>query len=194
MLVRVAANTPGTINRAMNDGAAGILVTCDDEEAAVRASTSMRYPPDGVRGAAPVVRAARYGLTAWDDYRRSTNETKPLALSIEDERQLASVDELAQATGVDVVVFDLAPLQVAFATTITQPSDCQPLLVAMELMRRRNVPMGVILSEASSAEAWRDAGFRLIVLGTDTAAYASATMAMRISLDTVPTTLTGAAT
>jgi 4-hydroxy-2-oxoheptanedioate aldolase len=192
-LARVVDNTPGTINRAMNDGVLGLVVSCDDAAAASRASSSMRYPPVGFRGAAPVVRAARFGLTPWEDYVAATNTTKPLVVSIERVEQLAAVPELAAVDGVDALLLDVAAIALATASTIHAPDDDRRVADAIGAALDAGTACGVSVVRPDDAPAWRDAGCSMVVLGTDTAAYVSATRALRDSLDAVPRSLAEAA-
>ena len=188
-LARVVANTPGTINRAMNDGALGLVVACDDAASARRASSSMRYPPAGFRGAAPVVRAARFGLTPWEDYLAATTSTKPLVVSVERAEQLAAAADLASTDGVDALLLDLVALGVALGATVREPDDDTRLRDAVAAALDAGRAVGVSVGRPDDAEAWRDAGCSLLVVGSDTAAYVAATRALRDSLETVPRSL-----
>jgi 2-keto-3-deoxy-L-rhamnonate aldolase RhmA len=188
-LARVVANTPGTINRAMNDGAPGIVVACDDAESARRASASMRYPPAGFRGAAPVVRAARFGLTPWEDYVRETNTTKPLVVSVERDDQIAAVPQLAATDGVDALLLDVVALGVSLGTHVRTPDDDPSVRDALRATLDAGCAVAVSVAEPDDAEAWRDAGCSLLVVGSDTAAYVAAARALRESLAAVPRSL-----
>lgn len=191
-IVRVGDNTPGTINRAMNDGASGILVAVDRPASAAAAVAATRYPPHGHRGAAPVVRAARYGLTPWDDYRRATNDDRPVLVSIEHVEVLGDVGAIAEVPGVDVVVFDVFPLLVA-AGEDGDPAVVPAMLAApMREVLERGVTLGAVAAEPDSAPALLAAGCSFVVLGSDVAAYARAARALRRSLDAVPRQLAGA--
>lgn len=186
VVTRIPENTPGTINRVLNDGASGVLVACDDAVQAERAASSMRYPPLGFRGAAPVVRAAQLGLTPWDEYRTTTNAAKPLLVSIEHDGALARIDEIASARGVDAVVLDLPSLSQDAGRVVRTPDDHTPLRAAIETIRDRGRTAGVLLAGEGDGSAWVSLGATLIVLGTDLAAYAASTLALRRSLDAVP--------
>ncbi len=187
VVVRVGQNTPGTINRVMNDGASGVIVAADDEEAAARAVRSVRYPPDGFRGAAPVVRAAHFGLVPWDDYREATNAARPVIISIESAAALDSITQLSATDGVDAVLLDVFNLGLALGTNLTPESEH----IAGVLTELRNAQriVGVTLPSPDDGAAWRDAGCSLIVIGNDVAAYAAATRSLRATLDAVPSTL-----
>lgn len=188
-VVRVGQNTPGTINRVMNDGAQGLIVAAADAASAAHAARSLRYPPDGFRGAAPVVRAAHFGLVPWDDYRSATNADRPMIISIETQAGLEAIDEIAAVEGVDLVLFDVFNLGLALGEP---PSpDGQPFASIIDRLTVGGCRVGVTLSQPEGAERWRDAGCTFIVVGNDVTAYAAATRELRASLDVVPTRLAG---
>lgn len=190
-LARIPTSSPGTVNRALNDGAGGIYVAVDDPDAARHAIESARYPPQGRRGAAPMVRAARFGLTQWDEYRDATNHDKAIAIGIETAAALAAAGEIAAVSGVDAVVFHALSL----ATLLTGGSlDADALLSHPEIRgavdgAAGHTSIGVDLVGTSGAQRWRDAGATFFVVGNDLGAYADAARAMRSSLDAVPQTL-----
>src|SRR4051812_27105328 len=64
-LVRVEANDPVPIGRALDAGAAGVIVPLvDDGEQAVAAVAAARYAPDGVRSFGPMRSGLRVGPDA----------------------------------------------------------------------------------------------------------------------------------
>ena len=186
-LVRVGENTPGTINRVMNDGAAGVIVAVDDASSAALAAKSVRYPPMGFRGAAPVVRAAKFGLTPWDDYREATNAHRPVIASIETGAGLGEVLEIAAVEGIDAVILDALNLSLSLGeTSLYSPAQINAIGSAVEKLRAADRVIGVNLPSPQGAEEWREAGCTLLVIGTDVGAYVEATAALRADLESVP--------
>ncbi len=194
-LARIPTNSPGTVNRALNDGAGGIYVAVDHRDEARLAVESARYPPQGRRGAAPMVRAARFGLTQWDEYVDATNDDKAMAVGIETAEALEAAGEIAAVDGVDVVVFHALSLATLLATGA--PRDTGPLLSNPAVRSAVDTAaghtrVGVDLVGTTGAPAWQDAGATFFVVGNDLGAYARAALAMRTSLDAVPQTLSEA--
>ena len=111
-LLRVPANDPVEIKRALDIGIAGIMVptvdTAADAEAVVAAC---RYPPRGRRGVAPiVVRAANYGAD-WQDYVARADDDLLIICQIETGDGVAAAAEISAVEGVDMVFigpFDLS--------------------------------------------------------------------------------------
>ncbi|WP_167759308.1 HpcH/HpaI aldolase/citrate lyase family protein [Mycobacterium sp. PS03-16] len=94
VLIRVPANQPWQIMRALDLGAAGVIVPMVNTPAeAAAAASAMRYPPHGERSYGPVRPTPGAGFTPGDG---------PLLLvMIETARGLAEVDAVAATPGVD---------------------------------------------------------------------------------------------
>jgi 4-hydroxy-2-oxoheptanedioate aldolase len=97
-LVRVPANTPVDIQRALDMGAAGIIVptvnTREEAEAAVR---SVRYAPLGVRSWGPL----RGALYLGSDYFSEAHEELLTVLMIESAEGCRNAHEILSVPGVD---------------------------------------------------------------------------------------------
>jgi len=109
---RIIENTPGAINRGLNAGNELLYIPhVRSAETAEQAVSAARYPPLGRRGAAPMVRAAHYGLEPWDEYLTRANEDSLLIMMIEDLEGVENIEEIVQVPGVDGVLvgtWDLA--------------------------------------------------------------------------------------
>lgn len=111
-LLRVPANDPAEIKRALDIGIAGIMIpavdTAQEAEAVVSAC---RYPPKGQRGLAPIiVRAADYGAR-WQDYVAEADDEIMIMCQIETGRAVENAAEIAAVPGVDLLFvgpFDLS--------------------------------------------------------------------------------------
>lgn len=104
--VRVPENAKGTIQRALDAGADGIVVPYVETVAeAERAARAFHYPPQGARGAATaVIAATRYGADA-AAYEDAWNDRGFLALQIESRAGLAAAPAFAAVPGVDMLFF-----------------------------------------------------------------------------------------
>lgn len=96
-LVRVAANDPTPIGRALDAGAGGVIIplvdTADDAAAAVRAA---RYPPAGGRSWGPTRAALRIGPTPAE-----SDAAVVVLVMIETAAGLANVADICATPGVD---------------------------------------------------------------------------------------------
>ncbi|GAA1458360.1 HpcH/HpaI aldolase family protein [Williamsia maris] len=108
-LVRVESNDPTPIGRALDAGAAGVivpLVNSADEAAAAVASA--KYPPMGIRSYGPMRSQLRVGPVPAE----ANNETIVLAM-IETPQGLANVAEICAVEGLDGIYVGPSDLRIA---------------------------------------------------------------------------------
>jgi 4-hydroxy-2-oxoheptanedioate aldolase len=108
-MVRVAANDATQIGRALDAGAAGVIVPLINsaEEAAIAVAAS-RYPPAGIRSYGPTRAMLRIGPTPAD-----TNETAIVLAMIETPDGLANVEAIAATPGIDGLYIGPSDLTIA---------------------------------------------------------------------------------
>jgi 2-keto-3-deoxy-L-rhamnonate aldolase RhmA len=111
-LIRVPANDPVWIKRALDTGVAGVMVPAiNDAAEAASAVASCRYPPQGRRGVAPtIVRASAYGAD-WRDYIARAAGDLLVIGQIESAAGVRNAAEIAAVEGLDMVFvgpFDLS--------------------------------------------------------------------------------------
>ena len=98
--VRVPDATEGDIQKAVDNGALGIIIpmveTIDKVKAGVKFA---KYPPIGKRSQG----GGQYGAVWGDDYRRTANDNIMVVAMIESPAGVAIADEIAAVPGVDVV-------------------------------------------------------------------------------------------
>lgn len=162
-IVRVGAPHPDLIARALDWGAAGIMVpmisTVEKAEACVRA---MHYPPRGDRGLARMVRAYAYGLEA---------ETPPPIFfaqietieAVENARAIAAVD------GVDVLFVGPMDLQLHLQTyperTARDYLGClREVAAAAESAGKAS---GLLLRQTDDYATYQALGFTRLAIETD---------------------------
>ena len=102
-VVRVESHEKQRVHRLLDLGAQGIMFprvnNADEARACVAA---MRYPPDGVRGVATIVRAAGYG-THYNDYRVESKTTLLPIIQIESAEAVKNVEKIAAVEGIGVL-------------------------------------------------------------------------------------------
>ena len=108
-LVRVAANDATPIGRALDAGAAGVIVplvnTAEDAAAAVAAS---RYPPTGIRSYGPTRAGMRIGPTPAE-----ADAAVVVLVMIETAEGLVNVEEIAATPGLDGLYIGPSDLNLA---------------------------------------------------------------------------------
>lgn len=182
-IASVPESSDGTVNRALNDGVDGVIVPrINSAEEARELVDATRYPPVGRRGAAPVVRAANYGLRDWDDYRDESNYGRLVLASIESPAGLDAAAAIFEVDGLDGVVLDLLTLSLHLGSGSSSPTDMPEVADLVGSEARRSKVRGVLLAEHSLGVAWARAGANLVILDNELAACAEAMQSARKSL------------
>ncbi|TLD70691.1 2-dehydro-3-deoxyglucarate aldolase [Phragmitibacter flavus] len=162
-IVRVSAPHPDQIARALDWGAAGIMVpmvsTVEKAEACVR---SMYHPPRGNRGLARMVRAYQFGLES---------ETPPplFFAQIESIEGVENARAIAEVDGVDVLFVGPMDLQHnldAFPHNTTRDyAACLREVAAAAASAGK--ACGLLLRPVDDASVLQDLGFTYMASGTD---------------------------
>ncbi len=169
-LLRVPANDPVELKRALDIGLAGVMIPSVDSRAEAEAAVgACRYPPRGIRGmAAPIVRAAGYGAD-WKAYVQRADEALLVICQIESRAAVEAVDEIAAVEGVDMLFvgpFDLS----ASVGHLGQPDhpEVRELIAAIE---RAAVNAGKLLGGIPTPERGVEellaAGYHLLLPDAD---------------------------
>lgn len=167
-LVRVPSHDPALIGRALDLGAAGVivpLVNTPAEAAAVVAAC--RYPPAGRRSYGPVRASLLYG----SDYAARANDAVSVFVMIETEQGLANLEAICDTPGLTGVF--IGPIDLSYALGLPpQPDNPHPAHVAavtriLEACRRRGLVAGSFSDDPSFGRALVEKGAQLVVVATD---------------------------
>ena len=168
-IVRVAWNEAPRVKRVLDLGAAGVVIPwITSAEEAGQAVAAMRYPPQGIRGAASITRAAAFG-DAQREYLTTANEKLLTVVQIETERTLARLDEIAAVDGVDVLFvgpFDLS-LSMGIPTQYADPRFRAALAQVVAAAQKHNKAAGILLSKPEQLAQTIADGYTFIGLGSD---------------------------
>ena len=172
-LVRVPANEPAWIKKAMEIGAAGLIFpNIKSAEEATRAIGEAKYPPEGVRSVG-VGRAHGYGA-GFAEYVEKANRDTTLVVQVEHIESVRNVESILRTPGVDAVFvgpFDLsASMGKPGRTSDTDVRD------AIGTVRKscavRGVPAGIFAPDEEAARVALEEGFSLVCVGIDATLYA----------------------
>jgi 4-hydroxy-2-oxoheptanedioate aldolase len=169
-LVRVPWNEPGAIMKALDAGAAGVIVPMvNSAEQAKAAVDVMRYPPEGSRSMGPV-RARDVG----GDWQR------PLSIvMIETVQAVDSADEILGVPGIDAVFVGPNDLAVSAGLESSyegrHPQHRRLIERIAEAARTNGVAAGIMCGTAEVARQWHEVGFVMLGLQSDTRLLADAT-------------------
>jgi 4-hydroxy-2-oxoheptanedioate aldolase len=168
LVVRVPWNEPAEIMRAMDAGAAGVIVPMvNTAEEAAAAVSATRYPPKGVRSWGPV----RSLLGQPDFDTRIGNEQAVCIVMIETVEALNNLDAILHVPDLDGVF--VGPNDLRISVAAVQDGDDVPerterLIESVgDAARRRGLAAGTTAGTAAEARRWRDAGFTLLSLPAD---------------------------
>ncbi len=170
-VVRVATNGLMDIRRALDAGAAAVLVPLVSTAAQARhAVTAAKYPPAGVRGFS-FSRANNWGANFSGDAQSANDETAVIVM-IESKEGVENIEEILAVEGVDAVF--IGPYDLSGSYGIpgqTQASivreACRRVLDACAAARKS---VGLLVTQPT-AQAVQQAvadGFTLLCLGVDT--------------------------
>ncbi len=179
-LARLAWNEPWLIMRALDLGAAGVIVPLIDNAAeAARAVEACRYPPHGKRSYGPVRAELLVGSASPDEL---GGDALCIAM-IETREGLDNLDEIAATPGLDGLYVGPSDLSLALglpprAVAVDPGDDRQALADAIERVRDACIANGLIpgmhCAAGQAAARYADSGFRLITVGVDTSWYKAA--------------------
>ncbi|MGO9495535.1 MAG: HpcH/HpaI aldolase family protein [Solirubrobacteraceae bacterium] len=186
-LARLAWNEPWLIMRALDLGAAGVILPLiDNAAAAVRAVDACRYPPHGHRSYGPVRAELLMGSAAPDVI---GGDALCFAM-IETRDGIDNVDEIAETPGLDGLYIGPNDLALALglpprAIAVDPGEDRRALSDAIERVREACAANGLIAgmhcAAGQAAAKYANDGFKLLTVAVDTNLYKST---IRRELDT----------
>lgn len=168
-LVRPQSGERLRIGRALDMGAAGIVVPRLDTAEQVReAVTFLRYPPGGQRGVALLTRGARLGTVSHAGV-AALNDDIVGIVQIESPSALAAAEEFAAMDGVDVLFVGPADLShsLGIPGQFANPTYQDALRKVVAACRSHGKAPGILLYDHASFRPHLDLGFTFVGLGAD---------------------------
>lgn len=168
-LVRLQSSGEVPIKKALDSGAAGIIVPqINSAQAAAEVVRLAKYAPDGQRGVG-VGRAHGYGL-GFQEYVSRANEEIVVVVQAEHIEAVSHIDEIAAVPGIDAVL--VGPYDLSASLGKLGQVDDPEVRAAIERVTaaclRAGVPLGIFGMTAGAVKPYIDAGYTLIVAGIDT--------------------------
>jgi 4-hydroxy-2-oxoheptanedioate aldolase len=165
-LVRVPWNEPGWIMKALDAGAAGVIVPMiNSPDEARRAVAACRYPPLGYRSWGPT----RASITV-DGYEPElVNRAVICAVMVETVPALEQLGEIAAVPGVDAVF--MGPSDFAISMGLAPRADDAEHRRRLEsvpaICSRHGVIAGIACGSVELLQRWRDAGYTMLAAPSD---------------------------
>jgi 4-hydroxy-2-oxoheptanedioate aldolase len=174
-IVRIAWNETPRFKRTLDMGPSGVMIPYVNTAAEARqAVAAMRYPPQGVRGAARFHRANGYGQE-FERYFAEANEKLLTVVQIETTEAVANAEEIAAVEGVDVLFIGPLDLSVSLGITgqMQHPEFRAAVKHVIDICRIHGKSPGILLPGADMIPAAVDDGFRFLAAGSDGSAVAA---------------------
>jgi 2-keto-3-deoxy-L-rhamnonate aldolase RhmA len=182
-LVRVMDNQPDLIMKALDAGAAGVIVPHVQKAADLkRALASARYYPDGERGKCGQVRSFHYGAdgVAWKDHWKKANQDVIVMPLVEEKEGMENLDEILAVDGVDVFWIGIGDLAQSYGVPGANMANEPLKSVALEAIAKAKKAGKVLLGCSSPVHTIEycqtliNMGFKGISFGTDTSIFRNA--------------------
>ncbi|MEL6680001.1 MAG: aldolase/citrate lyase family protein, partial [Pseudomonadota bacterium] len=165
--VRVPEASEAAIKRALDAGAAGIMVpNVPDAATAERISRWFHYAPLGQRGRAPdIIRASGYGrdsayLSGWPGDHQ-------LILQIETPEALEQAEEIAAVPGVSMLFFGPTDFSAAAGFSLDDPRVRTAAARVAEVAQRTGKAAGTIVFPGADAGTLSAAGYGYLAVASD---------------------------
>jgi 2-dehydro-3-deoxyglucarate aldolase len=174
-LIRIPVCEEMWVKKALDIGAAGIIVPrVDVPEAAHRVVAWSKYPPAGTRGIG-LSRAHRYGLN-FNAYLACANERLAIVIQAEHAQAVDNIEALARVPGVDAIF--VGPYDLSASLGVTGRMDDTALVHSVQRIKaaclEAGMALGIFGADAQAVKPWIEDGYSLIAVGTDALFMASA--------------------
>nr|UOZ96403.1 2-dehydro-3,6-dideoxy-6-sulfogluconate aldolase [Cupriavidus sp.] len=168
-IVRIPYAHPSFIARALDRGAAGIMVPRVDTLTQAReCARAAHYPPEGDRGKAiPMIRGSGYGLR--EDYRDRSNRDVFVCLQVESAQAIDILAQIATEPLVDLLF--IGPTDLSANLRLEGPENHDAFWKIMDQIQRQcaqaGMAVGTIPFSGVSASALFEKGYRMVAAGSD---------------------------
>jgi len=165
-MVRVPPNDPGWIMKALDAGAAGVVVPMvNSPEQAEAAAGACRYPPDGYRSWGPT----RVSLGVPEYSPELANRSVVCAVMVETVPALDRLDEIVAVKGVDAVFIGPSDFAVSmgFPPRSDEPEHRRRLEAVPAVCQAHGVIAGIACGSSELAARWKQAGYTMLALPSD---------------------------
>lgn len=181
-IVRVKENREQYVRNALEAGAMGVVVPHVATKADAEAAASFaRFPPQGIRGADPTVRSARFrsGDFDWDEFIRTSNEEAMVIPLLEDKEFLDNLDDILDTEGIDAVSFGPTDYALSLGLNLLYDFEHPKIVEAFEAVvegaKKRNLPVLSAVNPCTVEQSQKltEMGVRFQLFGTDIAFIAT---------------------
>ena len=174
-VVRVPENEEMWIKKALDSGAAGVIIPrVNSAVEAARAVHWAKYPPEGGRGVG-FSRANLYGVR-FQEHVDTANRTAAVIIQVEHIDAVRAIDDILAVPGVDAVFIGPYDLSASLGKPgCIQDGDVRKAIAAVRTAcSRKQTPIGIFSGDiAGSAKALAE-GYTLVCSGVDIGLFSNA--------------------
>ena len=168
-LVRITWNEMPRFKRALDIGAAGIMIPyVQNKEEAELAAASMRYSPVGLRGVASSPRATGYGAN-FEEYYATANDNLTTVVQVETGESVSNLEDIAAVEGVDVLF--VGPMDLSISLKMPGRFDDPEFLAVLskvsQTAKNSGKAAGILLPDPSLTELVHGLGYTFVAAGAD---------------------------
>ncbi len=167
--VRVESYQRQRFHRILDLGAEGIMCPrINTLEEARQAAKAIRYPPDGVRGVARMVRATNFG-SDFNEYYANQKKNLVCIVQIETAEILNSLDAVAAIDEIDVLFVGPMDLSIALGVfgQLDHPRFVDALKATADAAAKEGKAAGILLQNPEEFKKYYELGFRFIACSSD---------------------------
>lgn len=184
--VRVPLSAPHEVGKALDLGAAGIVIpgvrSADDGAAAVRLT---RFPPKGSRGSSPSTRQLHYSAVPFASLTEKDAPQPLMVLQVEARLATSDLGSILAIEGLDVVFigpYDLST-SLGLPGQFDHPKVREAISEIVDRAGERGVAVGIWVPDAPSARFWVDHGVRFVTVSNNELLLFKASSDLRHSLE-----------
>jgi 2-keto-3-deoxy-L-rhamnonate aldolase RhmA len=178
-LVRIPESTEMWVKKALDTGAAGVIVPhVNSAEDAARAVHWGKYPPEGGRSVG-FSRANRYGTRFQENVETANAETVVVA-QVEHIDGVRAIEAVLDVGGVDAVFIGPYDLSASLGKPgrIQDPDVREAVRTVAAACARRKVPAGIFALDIPGAVKALEEGYRLVCSGIDIGLFSQSAAAI----------------
>ena len=168
-VVRVVWNDFPLIKRVLDMGASGVIVPyINSPEEAAQVVRAMRYPPEGIRGVARLLRANTFGFDFEEYYARANRELLTV-VQIETKSAVQNAEAIAAVDGVDALIIGPTDLSTSLGIfgRFKDPRLWEAFEVVAAACKQHGKSAGILLPALDDVDRLLEMGFRFIASGAD---------------------------
>jgi 4-hydroxy-2-oxoheptanedioate aldolase len=191
-IVRVESAQKQRIHRVLDVGAEGVMCPhINNLDQAKTVVSGLRYPPDGSRGVAKMIRATAFGKN-FGDYSSNANDNILGVVQIETPEALEHLDEIAALDGIDVLFIGPADLSMSLGIfgQFDHPIFIDAVTATVNAANKAGKATGILLFNPNDYNKYYNMGIRMIACGSDATFVAEGAGTMASKLKTIRDTKT----